>query len=380
VLKAAVGNPILQFGTSRFLQAHVDLFVAEAARQTPSGALGKITVVQTTSSAESRERIEALRATARYPVRIRGKRGEATIDETIECDAITEALVAAEDWFVLRERVRHDVKVIVSNTGDTGYASFDEDTARRLRAGEPTPRGFVAKLVVLLHDRFVAGAAPLTLLPCELISRNGDTLRDLTIALARQWDADDAFIDYLRHGCVWVNSLVDRIVSEPIHPVGAIAEPYALWAIERRADMVLPCEHKDIVLTDDLARYERLKLLLLNLGHSMLAQCWLDEGAADTVTVFDAMRNPSWRATLEATWQDEVLPVFDALGQRDIARAYLEDVRDRFDNPFLAHRLADIARNHAEKKQRRFRPTIDLARELGVRVKQDRLLQALSRE
>jgi tagaturonate reductase len=177
-----------------------------------------------------------------------------------------------------------------------------------------------------------------------------------------------------------VNSLVDRIVSEPIHPVGAIAEPYALWAIERRADMVLPCEHKDIVLTDDLARYERLKLLLLNLGHSMLAQCWLDEGAADTVTVFDAMRNPSWRATLEATWQDEVLPVFDALGQRDIARAYLEDVRDRFDNPFLAHRLADIARNHAEKKQRRFRPTIDLARELGVRVKQDRLLQALSRE
>jgi tagaturonate reductase len=378
VLKAAVGNPILQFGTSRFLQAHVDLFVAEAARQAPSRALGKITVVQTTTSDESRARIEALRASGRYPVRIRGKRREETIDATFECDAITEALVAADDWSVVRERVWHDVKVIVSNTGDTGYASFDEDIASSLQAGERAPRGFVAKLVVLLHDRFIAGAAPLTLLPCELISRNGDTLRDLAIGLAQKWHADDAFVDYLRHGCVWVNSLVDRIVSEPIHPVGAIAEPYALWAIERQANMVLPCEHEDIVVTDDLAHYERLKLLLLNLGHSMLAQCWLDEKAADTVTVFDAMRNPSWRATLDATWQDEVLPVFAALGQHDVASAYLDDVRDRFENPFLAHRLADIARNHAEKKQRRFRPAVDLARELGVRVEQARLLQALS--
>ncbi len=65
-----------------------------------------------------------------------------------------------------------------------------------------------------------------------------------------------------------MNSLVDRIVSEPILPVGAIAEPYALWAIERQPGMVLPCEHDDIVVTDELAHYERLKLLMLNLGHT----------------------------------------------------------------------------------------------------------------
>jgi tagaturonate reductase len=377
VLKSAVGNPILQFGTSRFLQAHVDLFVAEAARRAPSQALGKITVVQTTSSAESHARIDALRASGRYPVRIRGRRRGETIDLSLECDAITQALIAADDWPLLRERVRHDVKVIVSNTGDTGYAFFDEDTASNLLTHAPAPRGFIAKLVVLLHERFETGAAPLTLLPCELVSRNGDTLRDLVIDLAQRWHTGDAFVDYLRHNCVWVNSLVDRIVSEPIHPVGAIAEPYALWAIERQPKMLLPCKHEDIVLTDDLAHYERLKLLLLNLGHTMLAQCWLADQAADTVTVLNAMRNPSWRTTLEATWQDEVLPVFDALGQHDVARAYLDDVRDRFENPFLAHRLADIARNHAEKKQRRFRHAVDLARELGVQVEQTRLLQAL---
>ncbi|WP_244815091.1 mannitol dehydrogenase family protein [Caballeronia sp. Lep1P3] len=371
-----MSNPILQFGTSRFLQAHVDFFVTEAARRDPAQALGKITVVQTTSSAESRARTDALRATGRYPVRIRGLRRDETVDETIECDAITEALHANEDWPLLLERIRRDVKVIVSNTADAGYALFDEDTADLLD-GQRTPRGFAAKLAVLLHARFRAGAEPITLLPCELVSRNGDTLRDLVCGLARAWNAEDAFIQYLTRDCVWVNSLVDRIVSEAIAPVGAIAEPYALWAIERQAGMVLPCEHEDIVVTDDLAHYERLKLLLLNLGHTMLADTWRTRDGAPDMTVLDAMRDPALRDPLEAVWREEVLPVFTALGKHEVAIDYLASVRDRFENPFLVHRLADIARNHEEKKIRRFQPVIDLAAELGLDIEQKRLRHAL---
>jgi tagaturonate reductase len=371
-----MSNPILQFGTSRFLQAHVDFFVSEAARRDPAKALGKITVVQTTSSADSRARVEALRAAGRYPVRIRGRRSDETIDTTVECDSITEALHANDDWPLLIERVKHDVNVIVSNTADAGYALFDEDTADLLD-GQRTPRGFAAKLAVLLHARYQAGAAAITLLPCELVSRNGDTLRDLVIGIARGWNADEAFIGYLTKDCVWVNSLVDRIVSEPIQPVGAIAEPYALWAIERQAGMVLPCEHEDIVVTDDLAHYERLKLLMLNLGHTMLAEIWRTRAGLPDMTVLDAMRDPAYREPLEATWRDEVLPVFAALGKHDVAAEYLSSVRDRFENPFLVHRLADIARNHDEKKVRRFRPVIELARELNLDIEQKRLHDAL---
>jgi tagaturonate reductase len=72
-----------------------------------------------------------------------------------------------------------------------------------------------------------------------------------------------------------------------------------------------------------------------------------------------------------------VFPVFEALGQYEIASKYLDDVRDRFENPFLAHRLADIAGNHQEKKQRRLKPVVDLAGELGIRVEQKRLRHAL---
>jgi tagaturonate reductase len=367
-----MSNPILQFGTSRFLQAHVDFFVA----QNPAKALGNITVVQTTSSADSAARIDALRTGRRYPVRIRGRRGDKTVDETIECDSIDEALHAGEDWPLLLERMKHDVKVVVSNTADAGYALFDEDTADLLD-GQRTPRGFAAKLAVLLHARHRAGGQPITLLPCELISRNGDTLRDLVLGIAHGWKTDAAFIDYLMTGCVWVNSLVDRIVSEPIHPVGAIAEPYALWAIERQAGMTLPCEHEDIVVTDDLAHYERLKLLLLNLGHTMLAEFWRTRGGSPEMIVLDAMRDPSYRDPLETVWRDEVMPVFTALGQRDVATDYLASVRDRFENPFLVHRLADIARNHDEKKIRRFQPVIDMAREMKLDIEQKLLRDAL---
>jgi tagaturonate reductase len=372
-----MSNPILQFGTSRFLQAHVDFFVSDAARRDPAKALGKITVVQTTASDDSRARVEALRAAGRYPVRIRGRRGEETVDTLVECDSIAEALHANEDWALLLERVKRDVKVIVSNTADAGYALFDTDTADLLE-GERTPRGFAAKLAVLLHARYEAGAAPVTLLPCELVSRNGDTLRDLVIGVARGWNVDEAFIGYLTKDCVWVNSLVDRIVSEPIVPVGAIAEPYALWAIERQAGMVLPCEHEDIVVTDDLAHYERLKLLMLNLGHTMLAEIWRTRAGSHDMTVLDAMRDSAYREPLEATWRDEVLPVFEALGKGDVAADYLSSVRDRFENPFLVHRLADIARNHDEKKVRRFQPVIELARELNLDIEQKRLRDALA--
>jgi tagaturonate reductase len=368
--------PILQFGTSRFLQAHVDLFVSEAARRNPSDALGKIAVVQTTTSAQSRARIDALRANRRYPVRIRGLHRKETVDLTVECDSVAQALRADEDWRALLELIRHQVKVIVSNTADNGYALFPEDTASMLVANS-APRGFAAKLAVLLHERYRAGGDAITVLPCELVSRNGEVLRNLVISVARDGQMEPGFIHYLAHECIWVNSLVDRIVSEALEPFGAVAEPYALWAIERQEGMVLPCRHESIVVTDDLAHFERLKLFLLNLGHTMLAECWLNSQADANTTVLDGMRNESWRGALESTWTDEVLPVFEALGQYEVAREYLNDVRDRFENPFLAHRLADIASNHQEKKQRRLKPVVDLARELGVRVDQKQLRAAL---
>jgi tagaturonate reductase len=64
-------------------------------------------------------------------------------------------------------------------------------------------------------------------------------LRAIVCAVAREWQAPGRFVDWLGQHCVWGNTLVDRIVSDPIEPVGAVAEPYALWAVERQPQLVL---------------------------------------------------------------------------------------------------------------------------------------------
>jgi len=84
------------------------------------------------------------------------------------------------------------------------------------------------------------------------------------------------------------------------------------------------------------------------------------------------------RGELEAFWSEDVLPVFSALGQGAQAQAYLAQLRERLLNPFLDHRLADIAQNHAQKKQRRFAPVVALAAELGCTIPQRRLRAALA--
>ena len=80
-------NPILQFGTSRFLQAHADLFVSEAAQS--GQALGNITIVQTTNSAQGAARVAAFREASGYPVRIRGWQDGAQVDDKRRVHAVT---------------------------------------------------------------------------------------------------------------------------------------------------------------------------------------------------------------------------------------------------------------------------------------------------
>jgi tagaturonate reductase len=369
-----VSLPILQFGTGRFLQAHVDLFISQALAK--GQALGHVAVVQSTDSPQSSARAAAL--PRGYRVELRGMQQGQQFEETVQVNAVQAVWHARRDWATLREAVASTVQVIVSNTADNGFALDARDTAALLQTPLVTPYSYPAKLVSLLHHRWQQQPdAPLTIFPCELISRNGDVLRTLVSTLASEWGAQHSFVQYLREHCVWINSLVDRIVSTPLEPAGAVAEPYALWAIEQQARMVLPCVHPAIEVTSHLAEYEQRKLWLLNLGHTVLAEHWLQfQGSADQ-TVVQAMQTPATRNILESVWAHEVLPIFDAEGQGSEARIYLETVRDRLMNPFLAHRLADIAKDHAQKKQRRLAPVVMRAQALGLNLAQPQLRQAI---
>jgi tagaturonate reductase len=363
--------PILQFGTSRFLQAHFDLFVDQGFVE--GAGQQRIAVVQTTASPESARRLVFFDTGAPYSVRVRGLEGERLVDEQVNVASIGRGVDANANWREVERLFVEEARWIVSNTGDRGYELDEADVSD---AG--VPRGFPAKLAKLLHARFRAGRPAPTLFPCELIEDNGAKLHALVAQVARRWSLGAEFERWLAEDCLWINSLVDRIVSEPLEPAGAVAEPYALWAVENRPGLVMPCVHPAVVVTDDLPRYVRLKLFILNLGHTYLAEGWAARGAESKALTRELLADAAIREDLEDLYEREVQPVFDALGLGAEARDYRVSVMARFRNPFLDHYLADIHRNHEAKKQRRFGGLIALGREAGVVVDQPRLRAALS--
>jgi tagaturonate reductase len=359
-----IRTPIVQFGTSRFLQAHVDLFVSDAFAAGQD--VGPITVIQTTGSAARAGRLQGFDGSP-IPVVIRGLENGVAVERTEYTRSIVRGLSAAADWDEIERIFVDEATAVVSNTGDGGYRMADGETI-----GDGLPASFPAKLTKLLHARWRAKGAPLTLFPCELIGENGKVLADLCAGIAGRSGLDAAFVRWLREECVWANSLVDRIVSGSLEPAGAIAEPYALWAIERQPGLVVPLTHPAIRLVDDLRVAERLKLFVLNLGHTALAERWIADGRPRGETVREIIADREMRAFLDAIYDEEVLPVLIAAGIGE-APAYRDTVIGRFRNPFLDHRLADIADNHAAKKERRMGGVMQFAAEVAPGLKQPRL-------
>ena len=334
-------TPIVQFGTSRFLQAHADLFFGEADPPV------KVTVVQSSGDASRARRLAALAAPEGFPVRIRGLADGRRVDEERRVRSVVRALSTATDWDRLAEVVVREAEVIISNTADAGYEPQPGDLDR-------TPHqamSFPAKLYHLLRIRHAAGAGPLTVMPTELVPDNGHVLKRRVMEIAEGAGADDGLLAFLE-SVPFANSLVDRIVSEPLEPAGAVAEPYALWAIEAAPGIAAPCNHPAVELVDDLGAIERLKLFILNLGHTVLADMWREAGGNPAATVREMVAGEPGAALRDIVGA-EVLPGFAAHGEGEAAARYFATTLERLANPFLDHRLADIAQNHAQKAERR---------------------------
>jgi tagaturonate reductase len=339
---------ILQFGTSRFLQAHVDLFASEAREDGQD--VPDIVIVQTSDDPGRAKRLVAFADPDGFPVRLRGLLEGEEVDREVRVRSVRQGLSARRDWAALSALFVHEADYVVSNSGDTGFVVPPED--RAVPAGSVS-RSFCGMLLDLLHARWGAGRDGLTFLPCELVARNGTTLRDILTTLAQDRALKPDFVEWMRQSCIWADTLVDRIVSEPLEPAGAVAEPYALWAIARQPGLRLPFTHPSVVLTDDLERFERLKIHVLNLGHSWLAERWRAGGSKAGMTVREALADAVTVSALTRLYDEEVIPGFAARGLEREARDYAAVTIERFRNPFLDHRLSDIAQHHAEKLEKR---------------------------
>lgn len=201
---------LLQFGTSRFLEAHADLIISETMPHHP------ICVVQSSRHAATAGRLRHLASPAGYPVRIQGQVDGAALEHETMITAIGKALSTATDWDGVMDEAR-TCSFILSNVSEAGYLPKDADA----RPMFDNTMSFVAKLTLLLKARSESAGGTCTMLPLELFFYNGHHLHSLVRAQALQWGEATSVIDAI-DGHIWVvDSLVDRIVSGALDPVGA---------------------------------------------------------------------------------------------------------------------------------------------------------------
>lgn len=150
-------TPVVQFGTSRFLQAHADLFLSEAE---PPVA---IIVVQSSNHPARARRLAALAAPEGHPVRIRWISEGRIIDVARRGTIVRRTLRPANDRDKLARVIALEAEFILSNTSDVGFAPQPVNTEAR-----PSQRmSYPAWLDRLLARRHREGDAPLTGLPLE---------------------------------------------------------------------------------------------------------------------------------------------------------------------------------------------------------------------
>lgn len=344
-------DTILQFGTGRFLRCFVGIFVQQL-NESPT-PIGRIVAVQSTG-ADRAEQINATGGLIRAA--IRGLVNGRPIDRIVEIRSISRAISARQQWDELLELARcRSLRYVVSNTTEAGIVLAAEDAKPSV-----PPESYPAKLLAVLAARHEANLGGVTVLPCELVEQNAERLRKLVLEQAQLWRLDADLIEWLRDACSWHNTLVDRIVAAP--PDGdlaakddrlfAVAEPYASWVIEgERAGHPL-ATHESIEFVQHLEPYHLRKVRILNGAHTALVAKALPLGIQ---TVRQAVEDEAIRPWLETLLFEEIVPTI-ADRVKD-AESFARSALERFANPFLEHRLADIALHHEKKLETRLRPT-----------------------
>jgi fructuronate reductase len=129
-------------------------------------------------------------------------------------------------------------------------------------------------------------------------------------------------------------------------------EAFAQWVIEDRFAGPRPAwERAGVEFTDDVGRYERLKLHVLNAAHSTLAYLGLNQGLE---FVRQAITDHELAAFVDAMMAEEIGPALPDLPVADYWRA----CRARFANPRLDHRLVQIGEDGSSKLAQRLYPLI----------------------
>ncbi|MFR2889614.1 MAG: tagaturonate reductase [Clostridium butyricum] len=357
---------VIQFGEGNFLRAFVDWQIDKMNKEADFN--GSVAVVQPLEGGLIHMLNEQ---DCLYTLYLQGiQNGKATKTHTV-IDCIDRAVDPYKDYNKYLELAEiPSVRFIISNTTEAGIVFENDD---KLEGG--CQKGYPSKLTALLYHRFKTfnGALDkgLNIIPCELIDRNGEKLKEIVLKYAEIWNLGDEFITWINTANTFFCSLVDRIVPgyprDTIEEVRAelgyddnlvdVGEVFHLWVIEGPQCLKeeLPIEKAglNVKVVDDMTPYRTRKVRILNGPHTAMVPVAYLYGLE---TVGETVDHEIMGQYVRELIFDEIVPTLDL--PHDELVQFGNDIIERFQNPYVKHYLMSIALNSMSKYKTRDLPSL----------------------
>lgn len=357
---------ILQFGEGNFLRAFSDWMIDITNEKT--GFNGNVVLVQPIERGLA-EMINDQNGL--YTTVLRGVQDGKNVEQLRRITSVSRCLnpYAEYDEYVQCAE-NPDLRFIISNTTEAGITWSATD-----KLGDRPQQSFPGKVTAFLAHRFrhFRGdtSKGLVFIPCELIDKNGDRLKDYVLRHAAAWSLGAAFTNWVNNACDFCNSLVDRIVpGYPQEEAAALsqktgytdnlldaAEIFHLWVIETtrdyRQELPLAEAGLNVIWTEDMSFYRTRKVRILNGAHTLTVPAAFLLGLD---TVEECIKDKLVYRFMRKGIYDEIIPLMD--GDRNELETYADDVLERFANPYIKHLLLSITLNSVSKYKTRNLPSL----------------------
>ena len=366
----AYPEKILQFGEGKFLLGFMDWMVNSANRK---GIFQGRVVIAPPRRDHLLDVING--QDGFFTMFSRGKKGGSNIEKREIIASVSRAVSPRLQWKELERCIEQPLlKIVVSNTTEAGIIYRREAPLCSRRPPETYP----AKLAALLFHRYThfngEPGSGMLVLPLELIEDNGRILREILEHHARDWNMPDGFFRWLEQENLFLNTLVDRIVTglsdkekEKLwNELGYrdelinAGEVFCQFFIEAEPDTgsLFPLHKAGLAVkwVKDLKPYRTRKVRILNGAHTATVALALLRGLP---TVRDAVNDSVIKVFMESFLYDEAIPATVGSGEagEEELLSFAKDVLERFDNPFIEHYWQDISTNSVSKFRTRILPS-----------------------
>lgn len=359
---------ILQFGEGNFLRAFVDYFIDEMNEKADFNS--KVVLVQPIGSGQ-RIKDYINEQEGLYTLYLRGFQDQQKVNDKRLISCVSRCLNAYDDYAkVLACAENPELRFITCNTTEAGIV-YDPDC----RFADAPADSFPGKLTQFLYRRYQTfGQTPgrgLIILSCELIDNNGKELEQCVEKYIAQWELEADFLNWVRTENIFCSTLVDRIVTGyPRGEADALnaengyidnlidtGEVFGFWVIEGpeslKAELPFEKAGLPVLITADHKPYKQRKVRILNGAHTSFV---LGAYLAGQDIVRDCMHDDIINGFMNQTIYEEIIPTL-TLPEAEL-REFAASVTERFQNPFIDHKLLDISLNSTAKWRARVLPSL----------------------